>query len=240
MNLVTVSRLERNPTVREEIALRGFERNLPAGFMCYPVAQAADITAFRARLVPVGDDQLPMVELAQEMARKVNSRAGFRLLPEPKADLSPVGRLPGTDGRSKASKSLGNAVFLSDTPDVVRKKVMSMFTDPGHLKVSDPGKVEGNAVFAYLDAFDPDHGEVKALKRRYREGGLGDVALKRRLVDVLEAVMSPIRQKREEAYADRTMIVSVLKRGTEEAREIAAATLRDVRKALGMFDLSSV
>src|SRR5690606_12386724 len=161
MNLVTVSRLERNPTVREEIRQRGYERDIPAGFLCYPASQAADITAFRATQVPVGDDQLPMIELAQEIARKVYRSAGREVLPEPRAVLSKVTRLPGTDGKAKASKSLGNAIFLSDGPDAVREKVLSMFTDPGHLKVSDPGRVEGNAVFAYLDAFDPARDEVE-------------------------------------------------------------------------------
>jgi len=237
MNLVTVSRLERNPTVREEIRQRGFERDIPSGFLCYPASQAADITAFRATHVPVGDDQLPMIELAQEIARKVNRIAGREVLPEPRAVLSKVTRLPGTDGKAKASKSLGNAIFLSDGPDTVREKVMSMFTDPGHLKVSDPGKVEGNAVFAYLDAFDPARDEVEELKARYRKGGLGDMPLKRRLADVLEAVIAPVRARRTEAYADRGAVLEILREGSRAAREEAAAALAEVRAGLGMFSL---
>lgn len=237
MNLVTVSRLERNPTVREEIRQRGYERDIPAGFLCYPASQAADITAFRATQVPVGDDQLPMIELAQEIARKVNRIAGREVLPEPRAVLSKVTRLPGTDGKAKASKSLGNAIFLSDGPDAVREKVMSMFTDPGHLKVSDPGRVEGNAVFAYLDAFDPARDEVEDLKARYRKGGLGDMPLKRRLADVLETVIAPVRSKRTEAYADRGAVMEILRKGSRAAREEAAASLAEVRAGLGMFSL---
>lgn len=234
MNLVTVSRLERNPTVRDEIRQRGFERDIPAGFLCYPVAQAADITGFKATHVPVGDDQLPMIELAQEMAAKVNRIAGSDLLPLPKAVLSRVTRLPGTDGRAKASKSLGNAIFLSDCDETISSKVMSMFTDPGHLKVSDPGKVEGNAVFAYLDAFDADRDEVERLKERYRQGGLGDVVLKRRLVDILVEAVRPVRARREAAYDDRHGLFHILKKGSETARSHVAETLADVRRGLGM------
>jgi len=234
MNLVTVSRLERNPTVREEIRQRGFERDIPVGFLCYPVSQAADITGFRATHVPVGDDQLPMIELAQEIARRVNRIADADILPEPSAVLSKVTRLPGIDGKAKASKSLGNAIFLSDGPDAVREKVMSMFTDPDHLKVSDPGKVEGNAVFAYLDAFDSDIEEVGRLKERYRAGGLGDVPLKRRLVDVLNEAIGPVRDRREAAFADRGELFRILKAGSAAARQEVAATLLAVRKGMGM------
>lgn len=237
MNLVTVSRLERNPTVRNEIRQRGFERDIPAGFLCYPTSQVADITAFRATHIPVGDDQLPMIELAQEVARKVNRIAKREVLPEPVATLSKVTRLPGIDGKAKASKSLGNAIFLSDGPDALRDKVMSMFTDPGHLKVSDPGKVEGNAVFAYLDAFDPKADEVEELKERYRRGGLGDMALKQRLVGVLEEEVQPIRERREAAFADQTALMDILRKGSEAARLEAAATLKAVKEALGMFSL---
>lgn len=237
MNLVSVSRLERNPTVREEIRHRGFERDIPAGFLCYPVSQAADITGFRATHVPVGDDQLPMIELAQEVARRVNRIAGADILPEPSAVLSKVTRLPGTDGRAKASKSLGNAVFLSDDNGTICEKVMSMFTDPAHLRVTDPGKVEGNAVFAYLDAFDPETEEVGRLKERYRAGGLGDVALKRRLVGVIEEAVRPVRERRRNAYADRGSLMAILKEGSKAAREEVSATLAEVRKGLGMLVL---
>lgn len=237
MNLVTVSRLERNPTIREEIRQRGFARDIPAGFLCYPVSQASDITAFRATHVPVGDDQLPMIELAQEIARKVNRLAGREVLIEPRAVLSKVTRLPGTDGKAKASKSLGNAIFLSDGPDEVRAKVMSMFTDPGHLRASDPGKVEGNAVFSYLDAFDPAQDEVEDLKARYRKGGLGDMPLKHRLADVLESVIAPVRARRTQAIANRGALMDILREGSMKAREEAAATLAKVRSSLGMLTI---
>jgi tryptophanyl-tRNA synthetase len=183
LNLVTVARLERNPTVREEIALRGFERGVPAGFLVYPVSQAADITAVRATIVPVGGDQLPMIEQTNEIVRRLAHLAGRPLLPECRPLLSDTPRLPGVDGR-KASKSLGNAVALAATPDEIRAKVRAMFTDPGHLRASDPGRVEGNVVFAYLDAFDPDRVAIEELKAKYRAGGLGDAPLKRRLEEL--------------------------------------------------------
>lgn len=236
LNLVTVSRLERNPTVREEIRQRGFERDIPAGFLCYPASQAADITGFKATHVPVGDDQLPMIELAQEVARKVNRMAGTEVLPLAEAVLSSVTRLPGTDGSAKASKSLGNAIYMADSADQVARKVMSMFTDPGHLTVNDPGKVEGNAVFAYLDAFDPAKDEVEALKHRYRAGGLGDVALKRRLQAVLDAELSPVRERRARFLAAGDP-VEVLRAGAVAAREAVASTLSQVRRSLGMLVL---
>jgi tryptophanyl-tRNA synthetase len=231
MNLVTVSRLERNPTVREEIRRKGFDRDVPLGFLAYPVSQAADILGFKAELVPVGEDQLPMIEIAGEIAAKVNRAADRIVFPPPAAVLSRVPRLPGTDGKEKAGKTLGNAIFLSDEADVVAAKVRSMFTDPGHLRIEDPGKVEGNAVFAYLDAFDEDVGIVQELKDRYRAGGLGDVALKRRLVDVLEGVFAPVRERRREIMLDEDRLVSVLREGSEKARQRAAETLADVRKA---------
>lgn len=237
MNLVTVSRLERNPTIRDEIRQRGFERDIPAGFLCYPVSQAADITGFRATHVPVGDDQLPMIELAQDVARRVNRIAGCPVLPEPAAVLSKVTRLPGTDGKAKASKSLGNAIFLSDRQEALKDKVMSMYTDPDHLKVSDPGKIEGNVVFSYLDAFDPDTVEVALLKERYRAGGLGDVALKRRLAGVLEEAVGPIRFLRDRAFEDRESLMEILKQGSDVARQEVAATLRSVKEGLGILSL---
>jgi tryptophanyl-tRNA synthetase len=232
LNLVTVARLERNPTVREEIALRGFGRAIPAGFLVYPVSQAADITAVRATVVPVGDDQLPMIEQTNEIVRRLAHLAGHPVLPECRPLLSDTPRLPGIDGR-KASKSLGNAISLSATPDEIRAKVRAMFTDPRHLRPSDPGHIEGNVVFAYLDAFDPD-GEVEELKRCYKAGGVGDVALKRRLEEVLESVLAPIRARRQEFARDPGAIESLLRTGTASKRETAASVLRDVRAVFAL------
>lgn len=237
MNMVTVSRLERNPTVKDEIEKRGFERDIPSGFLCYPVSQAADITAFKGTHVPVGDDQLPMIEQAQEVARKINRAAGYDLIPEPRASLSKVTRLPGIDGKAKASKSLGNAIYMSDSADELKRKVMMMYTDDTHLRVTDPGKVEGNAVFAYLDAFDPNKDEVSELKEHYRRGGLGDVKLKRRLIDVLEAEFAEVRVRRNVAFTDKEALLRVLRQGSEQARDVAADTLREVKKALKVFVL---
>jgi tryptophanyl-tRNA synthetase len=228
LNLVTVARLERNPTVREEIALRGFGRSIPAGFLVYPVSQAADITAVRATLVPVGDDQLPMIEQTNEIVRRLAQLAGRPLVPECRPLLSDTPRLPGVDGR-KASKSLGNAIALTATPDEIRAKVGAMFTDPGHLRASDPGRVEGNVVFAYLDAFDPNRAEVEELKTRYRAGGLGDTALKGRLEKVLESLVAPIRARRDEVARDPTAVEVLLRTGTARTRETAAGVLREVR-----------
>ena len=233
LNLVTVARLERNPTVREEIALRGFGRAIPAGFLVYPISQAADITAIRATVVPVGDDQLPMIEQTNEIVRRLAHLAGHPVLPECRPLLSDTPRLPGTDGR-KASKSLGNAISLSATPDDIRAKVRSMFTDPGHLRASDPGHIEGNVVFAYLDAFDPDRPEVEELKRRYQAGGLGDHELKRRLEEVLESLLAPIRARRQEFARDPGAIESLLRTGTASTRETAASVLRDVRAVFAL------
>ena len=235
LNLVTLARLERNPTVREEIALRGFERAIPAGFLVYPVSQAADISAVRATLVPVGDDQLPMIEQTNEIVRRLAHLAGHPVLPECRALLSDTPRLPGVDGR-KASKSLGNAIALVASPDEVRAKVRAMFTDPEHLRPSDPGRIEGNVVFSYLDAFDPQRGELEELRMRYRAGGLGDVALKRRLEEVLELLLAPIRARRQEFAGDPGSIESLLRTGTARTRETAASVLRDVR---GVFALDA-
>jgi tryptophanyl-tRNA synthetase len=234
LNLVTLARLERNPTVRAEITARGFERDIPAGFLCYPVSQAADITALRATLVPVGDDQLPMIEQTNELIRKVNALAGRQILPECRAMLSHVPRLPGLDGR-KASKSLGNAIPLSATSDEIRAAVQAMYTDPEHVRVSDPGHVEGNVVFAYLRAFDPNQGTVAELEEHYRRGGLGDVALKRRLTELLEGLIGPIRERR--AQLDRRAVAAILQRGTERARETAQSVLADVRAAFALVPL---
>jgi tryptophanyl-tRNA synthetase len=235
LNLVSVARLQRNPTVKEEMQQRGFEANVPAGFLVYPVSQAADITAFKAHLVPVGEDQLPMIEQTVEIVRRFNRLYGPVLI-EPEALVPEVARLPGTDGQRKMGKSLGNAIFLSDSPDVVAGKVHGMYTDPGHLRVEDPGTVEGNPVFSYLDAFDPDTATVERLKQRYRAGGLGDVAVKRRLLDVLDGLLAPIRARRTELARDPGHVRRILREGTERGRAVAQRTLREVRKAIGLED----
>ncbi len=230
LNLVTVARLERNPTVKGEIELRGFARDVPAGFLTYPVSQAADITAFRATLVPVGEDQRPMIEQTNEIVRRLAHLAGRPVLPECRALLSSTPRLPGVDGR-KASKSLGNAISLSATPDEIRAAVRAMFTDPGHLRASDPGRVEGNVVFAHLRAFDPDQAAVDELEAHYRRGGLGDAALKRRLDELLQSLLAPIRARRATLAADPAEVLAVVERGSARAREVAAGVLDDVRGA---------
>lgn len=232
LNLVTVARLERNPTVRAEIEMRGFKRDLPAGFLVYPVSQAADITGFRATLVPVGEDQLPMIEQANEIVRRLAHIAGRPVLPECRALLSDTPRLPGLDGR-KASKSLGNAIPLGAAPDEITAAVNAMFTDPGHIRASDPGKVEGNVVFAYLDAFDPDREAVAELKAHYRAGGLGDMVLKKRLNGILQELLAPIRERRRALATDPASVLRFLESGTASARETVGAVLSDVRAALG-------
>ena len=231
LNLVTVARLGRNPTVKEEMQQKGFGADVPAGFFVYPVSQAADITAFRADVVPVGEDQLPMIEQTVEIVRRFNRLYGPTLV-EPTALIAKYARLPGTDGQSKMGKSLDNAIFLSDPADVVSRKVMGMYTDPQHIRVELPGRVEGNPVFGYLDAFDADAAGVDDLKRRYRAGGLGDVAVKRRLVDVLEALLAPIRARRSELARDPTTVARILREGTETGRGVAQRTLGEVRRAL--------
>lgn len=237
LNLVSVARLERNPTVRAEMAQKGMDRDVPAGFLCYPAAQAADITAFKATVVPVGEDQLPMIEQSNEIALRVNRIAGRDILPQAKAVLSAVPRLPGVDGRAKASKSLGNAIALGADASTLRASVMSMFTDPDHLRVSDPGKVEGNVVFAHLDAFDPDRETVEELKAHYRRGGLGDMVLKRRLADVLEAMMAPIRDRRADLTARPDHLMDVLRTGTRLAAARAEETTREIEDAMGIMAL---
>lgn len=237
LNFVTVARLERNPTIKAEIQLRGFGRDIPAGFLCYPVAQAADITAFKARVVPVGEDQAPMIEQTNEIVRRVNRQVGRELLPEARALIPAAGRLPGVDGKAKMSKSLGNAISLSASPEAIREAVRRMYTDPAHLRVSDPGRVEGNVVFAYLDAFADDRDEVEALKARYRTGGLGDAALKRRLEAILQATLAPIRERRRELAANRQRVRETLRAGTDRARAVTAATLAEIKDALGLFAL---
>jgi tryptophanyl-tRNA synthetase len=233
LNLVTVSRLERNPTVRSEIEMRKFARDIPAGFLCYPVSQAADITGFRGTVIPVGEDQVPMIEQTNEIVRRVNRIAGTDVLPECSALLSATPRLPGTDGR-KASKSLGNAISLSATPDEIKLAVRSMFTDPSHLRANDPGQIEGNVVFAYLDAFDADQRAVADLKVRYTRGGLGDATIKQRLVEVLDSVLTPIRERRSALAEDLGYVRTVLNEGTARARAITDSVSTDVRRVLSL------
>lgn len=234
LNLVTLPRLMRNPTIRAETAARGFEAAVPAGFLCYPVSQAADITAFGADLVPAGEDQAPLIEQTNEIVKAVNGLAGAPALREAALLLSPTPRLLGTDGAAKMSKSAGNAILLSDDADAVRRKVMSAFTDPDHLRVSDPGKTEGNAVFALLDAFCEDREEVAETKARYEAGGLGDVVMKRRVVEVVDAVIAPVRKARAEHARDMSVVRAVLDEGTRRAADRAAETLRAVRGVFGL------
>lgn len=218
LNFVTVARLERNPTIKSEIQMRGFERDIPAGFLCYPVAQAADITAFKATVVPVGEDQIPMIEQTNEIVRRVNRQIGQDLLPECKALLSNMARLPGFDGKAKMSKSLGNTIVLNASDKDIKKAVNAMYTDPNHLRIEDPGQVEGNIVFTYLDAFDPNKEEVEELKAHYRRGGLGDGTVKKRLEGVLKELITPIRERREELAKDPDYIMDVLRQGTDKCR----------------------
>lgn len=231
MNLVTLARLQRNPTVKTEIKQKEFGASLPVGFLAYPISQAADITAFKADLVPVGEDQLPVIEQCVEIVRSFN-RIYSEVLVEPKGLVSEVGRLPGIDGKEKMGKSLGNAIYLSDSADIIAKKVKSMYTDPGHLRVEDPGKTEGNAVFTYLDVFDPRADEVKELKAQYRKGGLGDVVLKKRLTEVLENFIGPIRTRREDLAKDPAQVMKIIREGTQRGRIKAAATMSEVRQAM--------
>ncbi len=243
MNLVTVSRVERNPTVKTEIKMRNFEANIPLGFFCYPVSQAADITLFKADIVPAGEDQKPMLEITRELVRRFNSTYG-EVLVEPDIMLpenATARRLPGTDGKEKMSKSLGNCIYLSDDANTVWQKVRSMFTDPNHLNVSDPGTVEGNAVFTYLDAFScdddfakylPDYKNLDEMKDHYRRGGLGDMKCKKLLNSILNEMLDPIRKRRHELEQDIPEIYNILRRGTEKARETAAQTMDEVRNAM--------
>ena len=243
MNLVTLSRLERNPTVKTEIKLRNFETSIPVGFLCYPISQAADITAFKATTVPVGEDQLPMLEQTKEIVRKFNSIYDDVLV-EPEVllpDNAACLRLPGTDGKAKMSKSLGNCIYLADDPKEVQKKIMSMYTDPLHLRIEDPGHLEGNAVFTYLDAFcKPEHFErylpeyagLDELKAHYQRGGLGDVKIKKFLNKIIQEELEPIRARRKEYEKDIAAVYDILKAGTEAARETAAQTMDEVKKAM--------
>ncbi|MFW6538325.1 tryptophan--tRNA ligase [Acinetobacter baumannii] len=235
LNFVTVARLERNPTIKSEIQMRGFERDIPAGFLCYPVAQAADITAFKATVVPVGEDQIPMIEQTNEIVRRVNRQIGQDLLPECKALLSNMARLPGFDGKAKMSKSLGNTIVLNASDKDIKKAVNAMYTDPNHLRIEDPGQVEGNIVFTYLDAFDPNKEEVEELKAHYRRGGLGDGTVKKRLEGVLKELITPIRERREELAKDPDYIMDVLRQGTDKCRIFTQQTLDEVKDGLGLF-----
>lgn len=235
LNFVTLSRLERNPTIKAEIQLRGFERDIPAGFLCYPVSQAADITAFKATVVPVGEDQIPMIEQTNEIVRRVNRQIGRDVLPECQALLSNVGRLPGFDGKAKMSKSLGNTIVLDASDADIKKAVNAMYTDPNHLRIEDPGQVEGNVVFTYLDAFDPNKEEVEELKAHYRRGGLGDGTVKKRLTGILQELIAPIRERRAELAKDPDYIMDVLKQGTEKCQIITQATLEEVKDGLRYF-----
>lgn len=237
LNFVTVARLERNPTIKDEIKARGFGRDIPAGFLCYPVAQAADITAFGATVVPVGDDQAPMIEQTNEIVRRINHQIGSPVLQEAEALIPRVGRLPGVDGKGKASKSLGNAISLSATPDEISAAVRRMYTDPHHLRASDPGRVEGSVVFAYLDAFDDDTSAVADLKERYRRGGVGDSIVKERLDSILQALLAPIRERRRALSRERGYVFGVVRDGTAAAGEVTNATLHRIRAALGLFAL---
>lgn len=234
LNLVTVARLERNPTVKEEIRLRGFERDIPAGFLAYPASQAADITAFKATLVPVGEDQLPMIEQTNEIARRLNRLGGSTILREARALVPAIGRLPGIDGKAKMSKSLGNAIALSASADQVRAAVRKVYTDPLHLRVEDPGHLEGNVAFSYLEAFDGDAAGLAELKAHYVRGGLADSAVKARLEACLQDLLEPIRTRRAELVKDRGYILDMLKEGTYRAREVAARTTAEVKSALGL------
>jgi tryptophanyl-tRNA synthetase len=232
LNLVTVSRLQRNPTVKKEIQQKEFGASIPAGFLMYPVHQAADITIVKGEVVPVGADQLPMIEQTNEIVRTFNRLYNTDVLKQAEASISTVARLPGIDGVAKMSKSLGNAIYLSDAADIVTHKVMKMYTDPNHLHVHDPGQVEGNTVFMYLDVFDPDTDAVKLLKEKYQVGGLGDVVLKKRLIDVLNAFLEPIRVRRKQLEADASFVMNCVREGTDKVRNVAQQTMHEVRAAM--------
>lgn len=239
MNLVSLARLERNPTVKTEIAQKGFGESIPSGFLVYPVSQAADITAFKANFVPVGNDQKPMIEQTREIVRSFNHTYHTDCLVEPEGiypENEKAGRLLGLDGNAKMSKSLGNGIYLSDDADTVRKKVMSMYTDPNHIKVEDPGQIEGNMVFHYLDIFgrEEDQTDIAAMKEHYQRGGLGDVKTKRYLLDILERELAPIRERRLEYAKDMGEVFRMLQEGSEQSQAVAAQTLSEVKSAMGI------
>ncbi len=231
MNLVTVATLERNPTVKEEIKQRNFVKGVPVGFWSYPISQAADITIFKADLVPVGEDQLPMIEQAREIVRRFN-RLYDKVLVEPRAMLGAVARLPGTDGGAKMSKSLGNCIYLGDSAEQVRKRVMSMFTDPTRIHPTDPGHVEGNPVFTYHDVFNENKAEVEELKERYRKGTVGDVEVKQKLFNALDSFLAPIRERRAEFAAKPKLVNEIIMEGTRNGRAVAQSTMNEVRTAM--------
>ncbi|TFH91618.1 tryptophan--tRNA ligase [Vibrio ouci] len=233
-NLVTIARLERNPTVRSEIQSKGFQRSLPAGFLTYPISQAADITAFNATLVPVGDDQLPMLEQTNEIVRKLNSLAGKTVLKECKPLLSNASRLPSTDGKNKMSKSMGNAINLGSSEKEISAAVKSMYTDPNHLRVEDPGRIEGNVVFTYLDAFHSDPAYIAQLKEHYQAGGLGDGTTKKILEECLQDMLRPIREKRAMYLDDKAQLIEILSKGSQLSREKTAQVLFDVKGVFGL------
>ena len=234
MNIVTVARVERNPTVKNEIAQKGFSRSLPVGFLAYPISQAADITAFKAELVPVGDDQLPMIEQTNEIVHKMNSLTTTPILRHCKALLSDVSRLPGIDGNAKMSKSLGNTLTLSASEEEIHRAVSAMYTDPNHLRVADPGQTEGNVVFTYLDAFHADKTFVAEMKAHYRRGGLGDRQCKNALETCLQELLAPIRERRATYIQDKGMLLALLRRGSERAHELPQRTLHEVKRGLGL------
>jgi tryptophanyl-tRNA synthetase len=231
LNLVTVARLKRNPTVKDEMKQKGYGEDVSAGFLIYPVSQAADILAFKANIVPVGEDQLAHLEQSNEVGHKFNATY-TEIFPKIKPVVSKTSRLVGIDGNSKMSKSLGNGIFLSDSNEEIEQKVMMMYTDPNHIHVEDAGKVEGNVVFQYLDIFDPNKDEVAELKNKYEAGGLGDVVIKKRLVGIIQDLITPIRERREQLAKDPKKIMEILKEGTEDARKVARATLREVKQAM--------
>lgn len=233
LNLVTLARLKRNPTIKDEMKQKGFGEDVPAGFLAYPVSQAADILTFKANLIPVGEDQLPVIEQANELAQRFNHLYG-NTFNKIETALSSTPRLVGIDGGAKASKSLGNAIYLSDTTEDVRRKVMSMYTDPTHIRIEMPGHVEGNVVFAYLDAFDPAQEEVATLKARYEQGGVGDSEIKQRLIHVLENLLTPIRERRKGLAAHPEEVMRLLEAGTKKARIQAAQTMDEVKRAIGI------
>lgn len=234
MNIVTVARVERNPTVKNEIAQKGFSRSLPVGFLAYPISQAADITAFKAELVPVGDDQLPMIEQTNEIVHKMNSLTTTPILRHCKALLSDVSRLPGIDGNAKMSKSLGNTLTLSASEEEIHRAVSAMYTDPNHLRVADPGQTEGNVVFTYLDAFHADKTFVAEMKAHYRRGGLGDRQCKNALETCLQELLAPIRERRATYIQDKGVLLALLRRGSERAHELTQRTLHEVKRGLGL------
>ncbi|MGK4476737.1 tryptophan--tRNA ligase [Aeromonas molluscorum] len=234
LNLVSVARLERNPTVKAEIQQKGFARSLPAGFLVYPISQAADITAFRATHVPVGEDQLPMLEQTNEIVRRFNGLVGQEVLTECQPILSDTGRLPGIDGKAKMSKSLGNTIELGMSEAEIKQAIHAMYTDPNHLKLSDPGQVEGNAVFTYLDAFHPDKALVAEMKAHYRRGGLGDMRCKQVLNDCLQNLLAPMRERRQQAMSERGELLNLLRQGTEQARGVTDSLLGEVKRAMGL------